>query len=208
MVTLLKWGRLDDVCGRQMWPLEDAASEMRQLSIDFAIKKKKKIILIFYIIIYISDLCIYLAGMTLAHFQTQTHVIIINNNNNWYWVELQIQIKLRWALFVTYTLIQSIMRSEMCSLHLTHPSGAVGSRLCGDRGAVGGVRCRAQGSHLSRGHFLPEPGFKPTTLFYKSNALSTRPRLPRYWARLPQLLGIFHVMEDLCFVVVQDFYIL
>ncbi len=26
----------------------------------------------------------------------------------------------------------------MCSLHLTHPSGAVGSRLCGARGAVGG----------------------------------------------------------------------
>ncbi len=25
----------------------------------------------------------------------------------------------------------------MCSLHLTHPSGAVGSRLCGARGAVG-----------------------------------------------------------------------
>ncbi len=33
-----------------------------------------------------------------------------------------IQIKLGWALFVTYTIIQSIMRSEMCSLHLTHPS--------------------------------------------------------------------------------------
>ncbi len=31
------------------------------------------------------------------------------------------QIKLRWALFATYTIIQSIMRSEMCSLHLTHP---------------------------------------------------------------------------------------
>ncbi len=27
-----------------------------------------------------------------------------------------------WALFVTYTIIQSIMWSEMCSLHLTHPS--------------------------------------------------------------------------------------
>ncbi len=27
-----------------------------------------------------------------------------------------------------------------------------------------GVRCLAQGSHLSRGHFLPEPGFEPTTL--------------------------------------------
>ncbi len=26
----------------------------------------------------------------------------------------------------------------MCSLHLTHPSGAVGSRDCGARGAVGG----------------------------------------------------------------------
>ncbi len=34
----------------------------------------------------------------------------------------KIQIKLGWALFVTYTIIQSIMRSEMCSLHLTHPS--------------------------------------------------------------------------------------
>ncbi len=27
----------------------------------------------------------------------------------------------------------------MCSLHLTHPSGAVGSRHCGARGAVGGL---------------------------------------------------------------------
>ncbi len=27
----------------------------------------------------------------------------------------------------------------MCSLHLTHPSGAVGSRLCSARGAVGGL---------------------------------------------------------------------
>ncbi len=48
-----------------------------------------------------------------------------------------IQIKLRWALFVTYTIIQNIMSSEMCSLHLTHPSGAVGSRQCGSRRAVG-----------------------------------------------------------------------
>ncbi len=50
----------------------------------------------------------------------------------------KLQIKLRWALFVTYTIIQSIMRSEMCSLHLTHPSGAAGSRHCGAWGAVGG----------------------------------------------------------------------
>ncbi len=48
-----------------------------------------------------------------------------------------------WALFVTYTIIQSIIRSEMCSLHSTHPSahrpGAVGSRHCSARGAVGGL---------------------------------------------------------------------
>ncbi len=35
--------------------------------------------------------------------------------------------------------------------------------------------CLAQGSHLSRAQFLPEPRFKPTTSDYKSNALSTRP---------------------------------
>ncbi len=39
-------------------------------------------------------------------------------------------------LFVTYTIIQSIMRSEMCSLHLSHPSVAVGSRCCGARGTL------------------------------------------------------------------------
>ncbi len=46
------------------------------------------------------------------------------------------------ALFVTYPIIQSITSSEMCSLHLTHPSthtsGAVGSRYSSARGAVGG----------------------------------------------------------------------
>ncbi len=50
------------------------------------------------------------------------------------------------------------MRSEMCSLHLTHPSGAVGSRLC-SAGEQLGVWCLAQGSHLSRGHFLLELNF-------------------------------------------------
>ncbi len=40
------------------------------------------------------------------------------------------------------------------------------------------VRCLAQGFHLSRGQFLPEPRFEPTTSGYKSNALSIRPRLP------------------------------
>ncbi len=35
-----------------------------------------------------------------------------------------------------------------------------------------GVRCLAQGSHLSRGHFMPEPGFEPTTSAIDSGAPS------------------------------------
>ncbi len=65
------------------------------------------------------------------------------------------QIKLGWALFVTYTIIQSIMRSEMCSLHLTHPSvhtWSSGQPTVQRRGAVV--------------DFLSEPGFEPTTLGY------------------------------------------
>ncbi len=64
--------------------------------------------------------------------------ILINELNYYYNFFIT---KLRWALFVTYTIIQCITSSEMCSLHLTHPSvhtpGAVGSRRCGARGAVG-----------------------------------------------------------------------
>ncbi len=85
------------------------------------------------------------------------------------------------CLFVTYTIIHSITSSEMCSLHLTHPSahtrGAVGSQRCSAQGAVW-VWCLAQGSHLSRGQILPEPRFEPTTSGYKSihaiHALSIR----------------------------------
>ncbi len=71
--------------------------------------------------------------------------------------------------FVTYRIIQSIPSSEICALHLTHPSAHT-------PGAVG--RCLAQGSHLSRGQLLPEPRFEPTTSGYKSNTLSIRLRLP------------------------------
>ncbi len=42
------------------------------------------------------------------------------------------------------------MRSEMCSLHLTHPSGAVGSRHCSARGAVGGSVPCSRASPQSR----------------------------------------------------------
>ncbi len=65
-------------------------------------------------------------------------IIIIINNNNY----SNIIINLRLALFVIYTIIQSLTSSEMYSLLLTHSSahtpGAVGSRCCGARGAVWG----------------------------------------------------------------------
>ncbi len=44
-----------------------------------------------------------------------------------------------------------------------------------------GIRCLAQGSHLSRGQSLPEPRFEPTTLGYKSNALSIRATTAPEW---------------------------
>ncbi len=56
------------------------------------------------------------------------------------------------------------------------------------------VRCLAQGSHLSRGHFLPELRFEPTTSGYKSNALSTRPRLP-----ICMHIGVAEAEKPACF---------
>ncbi len=102
-------------------------------------------------------------------------------------------------VFVTYTIIQSITSSEMYSLHLTHPSAHTHlEQWAANVAAPGeqlGVRCLAvyakaqeshlsldltlaltsphlslaQGFHLSRGQFLPEPRFEPTTSGYKSN---------------------------------------
>ncbi len=81
----------------------------------------------------------------------------------------QIQIKLRWALFVTYTIIQSIMGSEMCSLHLTHPSAHTWSS--------GQPTVRRLGS--SRG------------LMDRALWLETRGN-PRLWVRIPALAGSVH----------------
>ncbi len=65
----------------------------------------------------------------------------------------------------------------MCSLLLTHPSAHTWSSgqltLWRPLSSLE-VRCLVQGSHLSRGQFLPEPRFKPTTSGYKSDALSIR----------------------------------
>ncbi len=74
-------------------------------------------------------------------------------------------------LYIT-SIIQSIMSSEMCSLHLTHPSGALGSRLCGARGAVWGIGALLKGltsvmdtSCRSRTHNLGIPRVSSPTLY-------------------------------------------
>ncbi len=63
-----------------------------------------------------------------------------------------------------------MMRSEMCSLHLTQ-LGAVGSRLCSARGAVV--------------DFLSETGFEPTTLGYLGLPRVSSPTLYPLGQRLP-----------------------
>ncbi len=73
------------------------------------------------------------------------------------------QIKLRWALFVTYTIIQSIMRSELCSLHLTHLEQWAAD--CAAPGEQSWTSCRSQDSK-------PQPW---VTSGFKYNALSIRP---------------------------------
>ncbi len=122
-----------------------------------------------YVYIYIQYIYIYIYIYTHTHTHTYIHTIHISGMW-WYFKEEECFI----CHIHNYTEYNS---SEICALNLTHPSthtpGALGSQRCGARGAVG-VRCLAQGSHLIRGQFLLEPRFKPTTLGYKSDALSIR----------------------------------
>ncbi len=69
-------------------------------------------------------------------------------------------------VFVTYTIIQSVItNSEICALHLTHPSahtpGAVGCRGCGVRGAVGGSVPCSRVSPQIRTHDVTSPTLYP-----------------------------------------------
>ncbi len=82
----------------------------------------------------------------------------------WFWkhlalkiqlnVSLTIQIKLRWA----YTIIHNYTEYNVFSAF--NPSKWSSGQSTLRRPG------RSCGSHLSRGHFLPEPGFEPTTLGY------------------------------------------
>ncbi len=74
-------------------------------------------------------------------------------------------------LYLSHT--QSIMRSEMCSLHLTHPSAhtwSSGQPTVRHPGRGCGLPARA-------GNRNPQPW---VTSGFKSNALSIRPRLPPF----------------------------
>ncbi len=61
--------------------------------------------------------------------------------------------------------------------------------------AAPGEQCLVQGSHLSRGQFLPEPRFEPTTSGYKSDALCIRATTaPGYVISYYPALAIFHIL--------------
>ncbi len=51
--------------------------------------------------------------------------------------ELQIKLRWVWCVFVTYTIIQNIMRSDMCSLHSPQVEQWAADIAGGARGAVG-----------------------------------------------------------------------
>ncbi len=93
--------------------------------------------------------------------------------------------------FVTYTIIQNITISEICALHLTHPSAHPEpmlwrlesswgfSALLKGHTSVGVLKVeRMLIIHSPHRRFLPEPRFEPTNSGYKSDALLIWPRLP------------------------------
>ncbi len=102
----------------------------------------------------------------MLHFWTFLHKNKNNNTN-----KSNKQIKLGWALFVTYTIIQSTMRSEMCSLHLTHPSVHL-EQWAADCAAPGEQSWTSFRSRDSN----PQPW---VTSGFKSNTLSIGPTTAR-----------------------------
>ncbi len=92
-------------------------------------------------------------------------------------------------VIVSYTILQNIT-SEICALHLTHPSAhpeqwAANAAAPGEHWGFGALlkglpsvgywRWRERSIHSPHWQFLPEPRFEPTNSGYKS---LIRPRLP------------------------------
>ncbi len=86
-----------------------------------------------------------------------------------------------WPSMVTHTQnLCSAFNPSKCTLTVVNTHPEQWAAIVAVPGEQLGVRCLAQGSHLSRGQSLPEPRFEPTTSGYKSNTLSIRSRLPLY----------------------------
>ncbi len=90
----------------------------------------------------------------------------------------RIIVRIMTMIIITYTIIQSIMRSEMCSLHLTHPSVHTWSsgqptvqRPGSSRGLPVGAGIRTHNLPLASG--------------FKSNALSISPTTAKFSAFNP-----------------------
>ncbi len=63
---------------------------------------------------------------------------------------------------------------------LTHPSAHTHLEQWAADAEVSREQLGVISSHLSRGQFLPEPRFEPTTSGYKSNALAIRAMTARF----------------------------
>ncbi len=110
-----------------------------------------------------------------AHYTIQIKLKLSSSS-----IEICLQIK-QIKLFVTYTIIQCIMSSEMCSLHLTHPSGWVGQPTVRRPGSSWGFGALLKGltSVVDTSCWSQDSNQQHwVTSGFKSNALSIRPRLP------------------------------
>ncbi len=79
-----------------------------------------------------------------------------------------------WSSGHTHTHTHTHLEQWTCTHTHTHTHTEQWAADTAASGEQLGVRCLAQGSHLSRGQFLPEQRFEPTTSGYKSDALSIR----------------------------------
>ncbi len=104
--------------------------------------------------------------------------------------------KLGWALFVTYTIIQSIMRSEMCSLHLTHPSVHTWSSGQPTVQRPGSSRGLPVGAGIWT-HNLGLPRVSSPTLYPLGQRLPVILRLGMlYWSILVESMQIIKILHN------------
>ncbi len=114
-----------------------------------------------------------------------SHWLQINEMNIWPLKERKKERKI--IFFICHIHNYTEYNQEWNVFSAFNPSKYTHTWSSGQSGEQLEVRCLAQGSHLSRGQFLLEPRFKPTTLAYKSNVISIRPRLPTAGEKYAQI---------------------